>query len=233
MIDGTDGAGKSTQLKKLQERLKQNSVRVADIHFPQHGKPSAYFVDQYLNGKYDNRGSSGGLFGGEEAERVGAYAVSIFYALDRFDAKKEILEAMKDGALVVADRYVSSNMGHQGGKLVTKAARQKYFKWIDNIEFEVFKIPRPTLTIVLHVPAAIAEQLIGRKGAREYVGGNKKDLHEKNLQHLKMAEQVYLEIAKLFPEQYRVIECMDGGRLLSVDEIHERIWSVVAPLLGK
>lgn len=222
VIDGTDGAGKSTQLRLLQRRLKQASVPVANIHFPQHGKPSAYFIDQYLNGKYGDVESGG----------INVYAASLLYALDRFDAGQMIQKKMSAGMAVFADRYVSSNMGHQGAKIRDDKERKKYFQWIDHIEFALFKIPRPTLTIILHVPAKAAAALIEKKGARAYVGGIKKDIHERNVEHLRRAERAYLEIARLFPEQYRVIECAENGRLLSVDEIHERIWFVIAPLLS-
>ncbi len=222
VIDGTDGAGKSTQLEKLQGRLKRNKVHVKSIHFPQHGKPSAYFIDQYLNGKYGARGEDG----------INVQAVSLLFALDRFDATQKIVQELGRGNVVIADRYTSSNMGHQGAKLRTKGERKKYFKWIDTIEFKTFRIVRPTITIVLHMPAAIATTLIERKGVRAYVGGKKKDILEADLEHLQKAERVYIEIATLFPEYYKVVECVEGERLLSVDEIHERIWSVVAPLLN-
>lgn len=221
VIDGTDGAGKSTQLKKLRERLKQKKVRVTSIHFPQHGKPSAYFIDQYLNGKYGARGENG----------INVQAVSLMFALDRFDATQKIVQELERGNVVIADRYTSSNMGHQGAKLAAKDARKKYFKWIDDIEFRTFRIVRPTMTIILHMPAAIATTLIERKGTRAYVGGKKKDILEADLEHLKKAEQVYIEIAKLFPEYYKVVECAEGERLLSVDEIHERVWSIVSSML--
>ena len=221
VIDGTDGAGKSTQLELLQRRVQKKKIPVYNIHFPQHGKPSAYFVDQYLNGKY----------GSVESGDINIYAASLLYALDRFDASREICAKREQGMVVLADRYVSSNMGHQGAKLRSKEERKKYFTWIDRTEFTLFGIPRPEMTIILHTPAVIAAELIDKKGARAYVGGVKRDIHEQDLAHLKNAEHVYLEIAKLFHKNYRVIECAEQGKLLSVDEIHERIWSVVSSLL--
>lgn len=234
VIEGTDGSGKGTQFQKLVERLNAQNVPFATFDFPQYGKPSAYFVEQYLNGRYGATNENGsGLFTMDRVDAVSPEAASLFFALDRFDVRKDINDALAAGKLVLSNRYVTSNMGHQGAKITRKADRARYLKWLDNIEYGILGAARPDVVVLLHVPAAIAQQLIAKKAERAYLEGAKKDIHEKNLDYLKHAEQVYLEIAGLFPEQFIVVECVEGGHLLDIDQIAEKVWQKVQPLIAK
>jgi dTMP kinase len=219
VIEGTDGSGKTVQFNKLVERLKKESRNVATFDFPQYDKPSSFFIKEYLNGRY------GGW------KQVGPYKASVFYAIDRLDADSRIKEALRQGKIVVSNRYVASNMGHQGAKIGNKKERMKFLKWLDELEFCILGIPRPDINIVLHVPAEIAQKLVDKKGRREYIGGIKRDIHEQDLKHLKQAEQTYLEIARAFPNDFILIECVKSGKLLSVDEIHKKIWQTIQKIL--
>jgi len=217
VIEGTDGTGKATQTQKLVEYLKKEEKPVETFDFPQYGQPSCHFVESYLNGRYGTD--------------INPYTASLFYALDRYAASIKIRQALSEGKIVVSNRYVASNMGHQGGKIDDSGKRQEYFKWNEDIEYSILGIPRPDLNIILHVPAEIAQNLVDQKGNRAYVGGQKRDLHEKDITHLKRAEQVYLEMTKLFPKNFILISCMDKDRLMSIDEIHAKIVDVVKKLL--
>jgi len=218
IIEGTDGSGKKTQFEKLVLRIEH---RVATFDFPQYDKPSSFFVKEYLNGHYGT------------AEEVGPYKASIFYAVDRFDISPMIRNAINDGKIAVSNRYVGSNMGHQGAKIEDKKERVKYFNWLYELEYGILGIPKPDLNIILHMPAKIAQEFVDKKGAREYIGGAKRDLHEGDLKHLERAERVYLEMAEIFPEDFIVVECVENGRLLSVDEVHERVWDKVSRFISK
>ncbi len=213
VIDGTDGSGKTTQFKLLLETLGVNDFDVETADFPQYGQKSAGLVEEHLNGKYG---------------QVNPYAGSIFYAVDRFDASFKIREWLDAGKIVLANRYVTANAGHQGGKIQDEAERIKYFKWLDNLEYSIFGIPKPDLNIILHVPAEKAQQLVDNKEAsmREYVKGKKRDIYEEDLEHLKNAERVYLEIAKLFPNT-KLVECMSGETLMTPAQIHNKVWELV------
>lgn len=213
VIDGTDGSGKATQTKMLLETLKLENYPVEMVDFPQYGTKSAGIIEEYLNGKYG---------------QVSPQAASIFYAIDRFDASFKIREWLKEGKIVIANRYVTANAGHQGGKIENDFQRLKFFKWLNNLEYEVFAIPRPDLNIILHVPAEIAQSLVDKKSAddRKYAEGKKRDLHEADLQHLKNAEKVYLEIAKLFPNT-KLIECVQESELLTPQVVHNQVWHLV------
>ncbi len=218
VIDGTDGSGKATQTNILVTRLKKKGYKVALVDFPRYGERSATLVEDYLNGKFGT------------AEEVGPYRSSIFFAVDRYVASLQVRTWLRDGYIVIANRYVTANMGHQGGKIHDAKKRKKFFRWLDTLEFGLFGIPRPDATIILHVPAAIAQTFVDKKGYRQYVSGTKRDLHEADLAHLRAAEKTYLEIADLLPKT-QLIECADGDHILKREEIHRKIWNTVKKLL--
>jgi len=211
VIDGTDGSGKATQTKLLISRMLRVSLPVQTITFPQYGHKSAGLVEEYLAGKFGT------------PEEVGSRRASIFYAVDRYASSGKISNWLEDGNHVIADRYVASNMGHQGSKERRSEERMAFYKWNDELEFGTFKIPRPDLNIILHVPAAVSMELIEKRG-------NAKDSHE-NLAHLTAAETTYLEMARIFPG-FRLIECVEDGKLLSPEKVHEKVWEAVQSVLA-
>ena len=212
VIEGTDGTGKTTQVALLLKRLRKEKIANTLIDYPRYGLPSAHFVERYLNGKY-----------GTSAE-VPPEVASLFYALDRYEAKQGVNKALDAGKIVVANRYTSSSMAHQGAKLASTKERRELFRWLEHLEHDMLGIARPSLTIVLHVPAAIAQRLVDKKGRRDYIR-KKRDIHEADLHHLESAERTYLEMAKLF--NYPIIECVEKGKLLTPLEIHDKIWQTV------
>jgi len=218
VIDGTDGSGKKTQLDLITKRLEKAGHNVKKADFPQYGTKSAGLVEEYLNGKYG------------QAHEVGPYRASVFYAVDRYDASFKIKEWLEQGHIVISNRYTSSNMGHQGGKITDNEERLKYLNWLHDLEFNLFNIPKPHLNIILHVDAAVAQKLVDKKGEREYVNGKKRDIHEADIGHLRAAEQVYLEIAESF-EDFTLIECTRDGDIKSREEINDLLWEKIKPLL--
>ena len=218
VFEGLDGSGKSTQTKLLANYLEKQGMPVVKIDFPQHGEPSAGLVDEYLRGKYG------------KAEQVGPYRASVFYACDRYDAGFKIRQWISEGKVVVADRYLASNIGHQGGKIKNKQAWRKYVKWLYDFEYNLFGIHKPNITIILKTDPAITlklahkitdqEKLAKRKA---YLGEQKRDIHEKDTEHLKNALRSYLWAAAEFPKDFKVVECMKNGRLLSPEAIHQKI----------
>ncbi len=216
VIDGTDGSGKATQTKRLVERFQQEGFEVETISFPQYDRPSSGAIKEYLAGTYG------------AANDVSAYVGSMMYALDRYDGSFKIKKWLAEGKVVVADRFVSSNMGHQGCKILDANERTAYLKWNDHLEFEVFKLPRPTMTIVLAVPATLGSEL-AKQGAQEKtkVRG---DIHEHDIAHLQASEETYREIAQRF-EGFHLIECMKNNQLRDRDDIHKEIWGTVCTKL--
>ncbi len=213
VIDGTDGSGKATQTRKLVDRLILEGHDVETISFPQYGKKSAGALEDYLGGKY-----------GKNAMHVNARATSILFAVDRFDASFQIREWLEQGKTVISDRYVGSNMGHQGGKIKDPIARSEYLAWNDELEHGIFNIPRPTLNIILSVSTEVASKMAA-KGATEKtkVAG---DIHESDPEHLRASIETYRELATTFPG-FHLIDCALTGELRSIDDIHEEIWNTI------
>ncbi len=218
VIEGTDGSGKGTQFQLLADQLTKAGYQVATFDFPQYDVPSSYFVKQYLNGEY----------GG--AEDVGPYTASLFYALDRYEAAPKIRKALADGKIVLANRFVGSNMAHQGTKFYNPEERRGYFIWLDNLEFEMLHVPRPTMSFVLRVPAEIAQNLVDRKEDRAYTD-KKRDIHEADLSHLLRSVEVYDDLTQLFPKDFQRIDCVRDGQLLPVEAVQDLIWQKIHPML--
>ncbi len=218
VIEGTDGAGKETQSKRLLDRIDGLGIPAAYADFPQHGKPSAYMVDRYLNNKFG------------PATTLDPRAASIFYAVDRFHASFRMAKSLEDGRVVVCNRYVSANEGHQGGKIADRAKRAEFFKWVEELEFDIFRIPRPDLTILLYVPFEVSRANVDRKAKREYLTGLKRrDAHEADPEHQRKAQEAFLEVAQ--EKSWKVIHCARDGKMLQVEEIHEILWAEVQHLL--
>jgi thymidylate kinase/thymidylate synthase ThyX len=217
-IEGTDGSGKGTQFKQLVERLTAEGHDVATFDFPQYDQPSSYFVREYLNGKYGS------------GEDVGPYTGSLFFSLDRYEAASKIRQALAEGKVVVTNRFTGSNMAHQGTKFRTSEERRGYFIWLDNLEFQMLKIPRPDYNFVLRVPAETAQQLVDQKETRSYTD-KKRDIHEADLGHLQKSVEVYDDLCNLFPKDFTRIDCVRGERLLSIEEVHKLLWEKIASTL--
>ncbi len=218
VIEGTDGSGKGTQFALLAERLAKAGYDVATFDFPQYDNESSYFVREYLNGKYGS------------ADEVGPYTGSLFYALDRFEAAGKIRQALNEGKIVLANRFVGSNMAHQGTKFHNSDERRGYFIWLDNLEFEMLRIPRPTVSFVLRVPAEIAQQLVDQKEQRNYTD-KKRDIHEADLTHLQRSVSVYDEMCELFPRDFARIDCVRSDKLLGIEAVQHLLWEKISPLL--
>ncbi len=218
VIDGTDGSGKTTQLNLLAARLKEEGLNVEIADFPQYNTKSAGLVEEYLSGKY----------GGPN--EVTPYQASVFYAADRFDASFKIKQWLKEGKIVLSNRYVSANMGHQGAKIGNSLERKVFFNWLNDFEYQLFGIPRPDLSLILHVPANVSFEL-AKNRAREDWKGKTKDIHENDFNHLRAAEETYLEIANTLPG-FTLVECSQNGQILEREAISELIWIQAKRLLN-
>jgi thymidylate synthase ThyX/thymidylate kinase len=218
VIEGTDGSGKGTQFKIISDWLSGQGYQVATFDFPQYNQESSYFVKKYLNGQYGS------------ANEVGPYKASLFYALDRYEASADIIQALSEDKIVLANRYVASNMGHQGTKFNDANERHRYYLWLDKLEFETLNIPRPDMNFVLSMPANIAQQFVDQKQQRNYTD-KKRDLHEADLMHLQKAVEVYDELCQLFPNNFTKIDCTKNTEILSINDVTKLLQENIMPLL--
>jgi dTMP kinase len=218
VLEGADGSGKGTQFKLLAERLKAVGYDISVFDFPRYDEPSSHFVRSYLNGEYG------------DAANISPYTASLFYALDRYEAAPQIRKALKQGKVVLSNRYVGSNMAHQGGKFTNSGEQRGFFIWEDGLEFQLLGIPRPTVNIFLRVPAEVSYELISKKEKRSYTDQSH-DQHEGDMNHLRQSVATYDTLCKLFPKDFKAIECAPDGKLLSIAGINDIIWNQIKPLL--
>jgi len=213
VIDGGDGSGKTTQSKLLIEHLKKSKIPAKLVDFPQyynsfHGKTVAKFL----------RGEFGSI------DQVSPYLASLAYALDRASVKTEMEDFLEKGGYIIANRYATSNMAHQGAKFTLDKEKNDFLKWVYDLEYKVHRIPKENLVIYLYVPWQISTKLTDNRTKKGYLQGQTKDIHEKDLNHLRQTEQMYLMLAKKFPHWVK-INCTSNGKILSRETIHKLILS--------
>lgn len=218
VLDGTDGCGKATQANLLVDRLRVEGRSVFMLDFPRYGERSAALVEDYLNGEFGS------------AEDVGPYRASVFYACDRFVASAEARERIEDGEICISNRYVSANMGHQAGKISDSVERDKFLDWLEDLEYRIFKIPRPDCQILLYADPVIAQKLVDKKGYRDYVGGEKRDIHEADINHLRNAAEAFLYCAEKY--NWLVVNCTRDGAMRTEADIHNEVYEIVKKQIG-
>lgn len=210
VIEGGDGSGKTTQFNLLKEKLIKDGRRIETVDFPQYGQSSAAMVEKYLNGDFGT------------AKEVGAYRASILYAVDRYEASTRMKAWLGEGKIILANRYATSNMVHQSGKIKDIAERDKFLDWLDELEFKIFQIPRPDLVFFMNVSAEISQALALKKEGRHDNIKSKNDIHENDLSHLQDALEAGNYVAKKY--NWQLIDCDDGsGQMRSIEDIHSEV----------
>lgn len=222
VIDGTDGSGKATQVSLLKDRLAADGYLVKSLDFPRYydnffGK----FIGEALKGDY---GDWAGIH---------PKIASIAYAADRYESSQQIRQWLDQGAVVILDRYVSSNQIHQGGKINDQHERQEFMRWLDTMEHQVFGIPRPDAILYLDVPIEISQKLVMAKNnqdTKKYLEG-KLDQHENDIEHLENAKQSGLKMI-VENNNWIQIACAPDKEMRSIEsirrEIHQKVLEVVA-----
>lgn len=217
-IEGGDGSGKATQTELYRayaaDVLKQPVLKIS---FPRYGEDSAYYVEQYLNGAY---GAS---------NEVSAELGSLPYAIDRFAASPEIRDFLKKpGSLVISDRYIASNLAHQGVKIADAGERKKFYERTMKTEYEVLGIPRASKNIVLLMPSHHMQANVDKKSARSYTT-MKRDIHEADADHLEKAKANYEELCTLYPDEFIAIQCVnEAGDMRTIEDIQDEIRRIIS-----
>lgn len=223
VIEGIDSSGKETQAKKLIERLTIEGFPCETMGFPRYQTPTGRIVGQCYLGKKNLGKGDTAWFG--DADSLSPEIASLYYAADRMAAKEEILEIINSGTHLVLDRYVESNMAHQGGKEAHPEKRREIIGFIKDLEYGLLKLPRPNSVIFLYMPYKIGMEL-------KNMTGEKKDGHESNLDHLRMAEKTYIELAERFG--WKTVECTPNGKIDSLrtpEDIGEEVYQKVEKII--
>ncbi|HLV09962.1 MAG TPA: thymidylate kinase [Halanaerobiales bacterium] len=205
---GTDGSGKTTQFRMLYKTLKEEGINPLQIDFPDYENPSSILVRMYLRGEL-----------GEDPRKVNPYAVSTFYAADRFVSfQREWRQEYFQGRFILADRYTTSNFIHQASKFKKEREKDDFLNWLWDLEFNKFELPEPDLVIFLDVPPRYSTKILQEK--------EDKDIHELNLDYLRETYQNGCWLAERL--DWKRINCIKGERLRSVADIHQEVYSVVS-----
>lgn len=216
-IEGIDGSGKGTQARRLLEWLPTQGYTASLISFPRYSETHfGATIGRFLNGEFGR------------LDQVDPLLAATLYAADRFESKDVLLAQLAAHDVVIADRYVASNMAHQGAKEFGEERRQLQ-EWIAKSEHCVFQLPRADLVIHLDVPAETAQELIARKSKRDYTD-KAADLQEADREYLCSVRQSYLDLA-VTDETWRTVSLLDGDRLRSIEEIGEQIAALVEDAL--
>ena len=213
VIEGTDCSGKETQSRLLVKKLNAMGVKAINLSFPMYDTPTGRIV----GGPYLGRIENGESWFPEGPVEVDPKISCMYYAADRKYNFPKVKEFLEQGYYVVLDRYVSSNMAHQGSKIEDPDERFNLFKWIDKLEYWLLELPKADLTIFLHVPYALSKELMKNR--------NSIDGHEKSESHLINAEKAYMELSSLY--NWKVITCAQNGNLRNIEEINQEILKIV------
>lgn len=209
-LEGSDGSGKATQTTRLFERLQNLRVNVLRVSFPNYESESSALIKMYLRGDF-----------GGNPEDVNPYAAAAFYAVDRFATFNKWRDFYNGNGVILADRYVGSNMAHQSAKFSRKADRDKFLNWLDDLEFKKFQLPRPDLTIFLDMPPEIAEMLRRKRG--------REDIHEADAEYMAKSYRTYKEIAQKFG--WKIINCAEANFARSAIDIQDDVFALVEEML--
>lgn len=197
VIEGIDGAGKSTQIKLLKKHLSGKGFDCEFLHFPRTGEP--YFgelIARFLRGEFGS------------LDEVNPYLVAMLYAGDRNDASAEIRKWLGKNKIVLLDRYTYSNIAYQCAKIDNEGEQQRLMSWIFKLEFEHFGIPRPDLNLFLDVPLSFSEKKLQSARAgddRSYLNGSR-DIHEESFNFQKKVREMYLKAAGL-DDRLVIVDC--------------------------
>lgn len=215
VLEGTDGSGKSTQFRRLTERLTADGVAFQELDFPQYAEESSALIRMYLGGEF-----------GEKPTDVNAYAASAFYAVDRYASYKKVWgQWYEQGGIVVSDRYTTSNAVHQASK-ESGDNQEKFLNWLCEFEYDKLGLPAPDLVIYLDVPTDYTERMLR---CREHDTNTHADIHEKDSAYLALCRDTGRRAAAFY--HWNVVDCVKDGKMRSVDDIHEEIYRKVKACL--
>lgn len=217
-IDGVDASGKQTQTQLLKKRLIEDGKDIKAVSFPAYDNPSSTLVKMYLDGDF-----------GEKPSDVNAYATSTFFAADRFATyRTDWGKDYNSGTIILADRYVSSNLIHQASKIDNSAEKDKFLTWLDDLEHNIYGLPRPDVTIFLDMPPEYGAMLMKNR-ANKSNGTDKKDIHESDFSYLETSYNNAVYVAERF--NWKRVSCVKDGEIRSVEDIHNDIYSIIKEIL--
>lgn len=219
VIEGVDGSGKATQTELLYQTLLAQGKTVRKVSFPNYNSPSSSLIKMYLNGEF-----------GTNPNAVNAFATSVFFAVDRFASfRKDWEQFYNNGGIIIADRYVTSNLIHQAGKINDISEKERYIAWLSDLEYNIFGLPKPDCVIFLDMPPTYSLYL--RQQRNNLKQGLTQDIHEADQTYLQQAYNNAIHIAA--HQNWHTIHCVKNDIIRTVSDIHSEILQTLKlPTLG-
>lgn len=216
VIEGLDGSGKATQTKMICEKLENKGNIICKLSFPDYNEPSSALVKMYLNSEF-----------GPSPDSVNVYAASSFYAVDRYASYKKFWEyKYKNGQIIIADRYTTSNIIYQLGRL-DKSLWSGYIKWIQDYEYNKLNLPEPDMVIYLDMPVEISQRFMSER----YNGDEtQKDIYEKNIDFLNKCKKTSLYAAEKL--NWKIVSCCENGKPKTIKEINSIIENLIEGVIS-
>jgi len=217
VIDGTDGAGKTAQTNLLIQNFQKRGYKTEIVDFPRYQDNIwGYLIGLYLKRKFG------------DPTKISPYFASILYAMDRFLAKRKMCRWLKEGKIIISNRYTTSNQIHQAVKVADTLKRLKFMHWLDRLEYSFLGIPRPSAVIYLDVSTEISQKLLLAKAQRQYLGNQKKDGHEENVDYQRRCSEQGRFAAGEFG--WHIINCTENDWIMPQEKIADLIWQKVEKL---
>lgn len=218
-VEGIDGSGKQTQVKLLARELESRGHKVLATGFPQYDSWFGKMVGQFLNGDFG------------PLDSLDPHFTALLYAGDRFERKQPIVAALDGGQIVLADRYVGSNLAHQTARSGPEK-RDAFRAWIEHLEYKIYGLPKEDLVLYLRVPPREAQNLVAKKPARAYTGAAH-DILESNIRHLQEAADMYDLLSG--GSNWKTIECFDAATqaIRAPEAIATEVLAAVLPSLAR
>lgn len=218
VIEGTDCSGKETQSNLLVENLNKLGKPTEKYCFPRYTSPTG----RIIAGPYLGKPDYGEGYFNEGASNVDPKVASLYFAADRKYNINEITQKLDNGINVVVDRYIDSNLAHQGSKFSDFKERKKMFHFLDTLEYKLLGLPKADITIFLYMPLECAKIL---KSHRQ----EKPDQHEMDENYLLNSEKTYLYLSK--KKKYIKIDCAKDNNPKSIEEIQNEILNKISKKL--
>lgn len=216
VIEGIDSSGKTTQLELLKNYFQEMEIPFKVTDFPRYDSFYGEMIGKFLRGEFG------------PLDEVNPYVISVIYANDRREAREEMQQWLDDGYIILSNRYATSNMAHQVGRVSMKE-RESFVNWLEEMEYKIHGIPKEDIVLLMDVPYQTAQKLMGNANREQtYRQGEKKDIVEKDSVYLEHAQERYLWLADNFKHWIKV-QCVDEHlKMLPREEIHEEIKKILA-----
>lgn len=218
VVEGVDSSGKETQTNKLMENIKSLNLRSEKIVFPNYESDTSSLVKMYLGGEF-----------GTAADDINPYMASAFFAVDRVGSIKcTWKDRLENADVVIADRYVTSNMIHQASKIQNKEEREKFLDWVSDFEYNKLQLPKPELVIFLDMPVEYAQLLMANR-PNKINNSSVKDIHESDEGYLRRSYDNAVSVAERCG--WHRISCVKDGNIRTIEDISEEIFDIFKSIL--